>query len=163
MLLTQNRTEAVPMFSRFYQSLMLICLLLCQSIAVAEEQAAKISLGNGENNSITVEGVSRDGSILTFPQVTIDGNGWLVMHPFEDGKPNGDKYVAATYVTDGANKDVSIEVYKGIESGENFIVMLHRDVNENKVLDFVFVDDKNVMDTAVFEGTRMIAHVIAAP
>ena len=44
-----------------------------------------------------------------------------------------------------------------------FIVMLHRDVNENQVLDFVFVDELNVMDTAVFEGSRMIGHAIPAP
>ena len=44
-----------------------------------------------------------------------------------------------------------------------FIVMLHRDANENKVLDFVFIDETNVMDLAVFEGTKMIGHAIAAP
>ncbi|MEM7359359.1 MAG: hypothetical protein AAF431_09690 [Pseudomonadota bacterium] len=130
----------------------------------AEKAAApQITLGNGEKNWIVTEGVQRNESTLTFAEVTINGNGWLVMHPFEDGKPNGDKYVAASYLTDGKNTDVDILVHKGIETGENFIVMLHRDVNENKVLDFVFVDDRNVMDTAVFEGTTMIAHVIAAP
>jgi hypothetical protein len=58
---------------------------------------------------------------------------------------------------------VDIKVHKGLETGEIFIVMLHRDVNENQVLDFVFVDELNVMDTAVFEGGRMIGHAIPAP
>jgi hypothetical protein len=41
--------------------------------------------------------------------------------------------------------------------------MLHRDVNENKTFDFVFVDERNVLDKAVFEGTKMIGHPFAAP
>ena len=58
---------------------------------------------------------------------------------------------------------MSIKVHKGLETGEMFIVMSHLDVNENQVLDFVFVDELNVMDTAVFEGSRMISHAIPAP
>ena len=135
--------------------------------AVAEEtytkEAPKITLGNGDQNWILVDAVQRSDSTLTFAEVNIDGNGWLVMHPFENGKPNGDKYVAASYVENGKNTNVDIKVHKGIETGENFIVMLHRDINENKVLDFVFVNDTDVMDAAVFEGTKMIAHIISAP
>ncbi len=44
-----------------------------------------------------------------------------------------------------------------------FIVMLHSDVNENQVFDFVFVDEVNVLDKAVFEGTKMIGFPFAAP
>ncbi|MFK7731690.1 MAG: hypothetical protein AB8B48_08735 [Pseudomonadales bacterium] len=139
----------------------IVAFLFAQSL-IAEEAPA-ITLGNGEKNWIIVDDVKRDESILTFSEVHIDGNGWLVIHPFEDGKPNGDKYVASTYLSDGKNSDVDIEVYKGLSSGEMFIVMLHRDVNENKVLDFVFIDDTAVMDTAVFEGSKMIAHAIPAP
>ncbi len=127
------------------------------------EEAPAITLGNGEKNWIIVDDVKRNESVLTFSEVHIDGNGWLVIHPFEDGKPNGDKYVASSYLTDGKNSNVDIEVYKGLSSGEMFIVMLHRDVNENKVLDFVFINDTAVMDTAVFEGNKMIAHAIPAP
>ena len=58
------------------------------------------------------------------------------MHPFKDGEPVGDIYVGSTYIEDGEN----------------------RDVNENKEFDFVFVDERNVLDKAVFEGTKMIAH-----
>lgn len=133
------------------------------SVQAQTQQASQISIGNGENNWITVEGVIRDQSTLTFSEVQIAGDGWLVIHPFEDGAPNGDKYVASTYLEDGKNLNVSINVHKGLVTGEMFIVMLHRDVNENKVLDFVFIDDQNVMDTAVFEGSTMIGHAIAAP
>lgn len=129
----------------------------------AEQQAAQFSMGNGDNNWIITQDASRTGNTLEFAEVNIDANGWLVMHPFEDGKPNGDKYVAATFVKKGTSKNVPIEVYKGIAPGEQFIVMLHYDSNANEVFDFVFVDDTNVMDRAVFEGSKMIGHVFAAP
>jgi hypothetical protein len=150
---------------RVLKPLFVLFLLACghASVQAQTQQASQISIGNGENNWITVEGVIRDQSTLTFSEVQIAGNGWLVIHPFEDGAPNGDKYVASTYLEDGKNLNVSINVHKGLVTGEMFIVMLHRDVNENKVLDFVFIDDQNVMDTAVFEGSTMIGHAIAAP
>lgn len=125
--------------------------------------AQGISMGNGSQNWITVDDVKREDSILTFSEVRIDGNGWLVIHPFENGVPNGDKYVGATYLKSGKNSDVAIDVIKGLAPGEMFIVMLHRDSNENGILDFIFVDDQNVMDLAVFEGSTMIGHAIAAP
>ncbi len=126
-------------------------------------EKAAITLGNGEKNWIVVEGLSRSESTLTFPEVQINGNGWLVMHPFEDGKPNGDKYVAATFLEDGKNIDVPLKVHKGIDTGEMFIVMLHRDSNENGILDFIFVTDTVVMDAPVFEGNTMVAHAIPSP
>ncbi len=131
--------------------------------APAAEAARQISMGNGERSWIITENTTRAGNVLTFPEVNIEANGWLVMHPFEDGKPNGDKYVAATFVSKGVNRNVPIEVYKGISSGERFIVMLHKDSNDNQNFDFVFVDDTNVMDKAVFEGSTMIGHVFVAP
>lgn len=142
-------------------ALVLISLLV--GIGLHGEEQPQITLGNGEKNWIIVDDVQRDDATLTFSEVQIDGNGWLVIHPFENGAPNGDKYVASAYLKDGKNEDVDIKVHKGLSAGEMFIVMLHRDVNENQVLDFVFVDDRNVMDTAVFEGTKMIAHAIPAP
>ncbi|MFK8048382.1 MAG: hypothetical protein AB8B81_08115 [Halioglobus sp.] len=140
----------------------LIIGLLAASLSYAEKPEA-FSMGNGENNWIQTAGATRDGKVITYPEVHIDGNGWLVMHPFENGAPNGDKYVAYTFVESGTSKDVEIEVLKGVETGEMFIVMLHRDLNENGVLDFIFIDDTNVQDRAVFEGPRMIGHAVPAP
>ena len=148
--------------------LMTMCLsaltsLLWTSLAQSQEPARAFSMGNGEANWIITEDATRKNNVLTFSEVNIADSGWLVMHPFEDGKPNGDKYVAATYLQSGSNTNVDIEVYKGIEPGESFIVMLHNDSNLNKIFDFVFVDDVNVMDKAVFEGSKMIGHVFTAP
>jgi hypothetical protein len=125
--------------------------------------AQKVTLGNGEANWIVVEGAKRDRSTFTFREVQIDGNGWLVLHPFKDGKPVGEIYVGATYVESGDNRDVEITIDTEPATGDMFIVMLHRDVNENQEFDFVFVDEVNVLDKAVFEGTKMIAHAIQAP
>ncbi|MFK7865696.1 MAG: hypothetical protein AB8B95_15880 [Pseudohongiellaceae bacterium] len=125
--------------------------------------AQGITMGNGDKNWINVENVKRDGTVLTFSEVQIDGDGWLVIHPFEEGAPNGDKYVASTFLKDGQNSNVEIEVFKGLAPGEMFIVMLHSDSNANEILDFVFVDDQNVMDLAVFEGNKMIGHAIPTP
>ena len=129
----------------------------------APAEAPALTTGNGEANWIVTEGATRDGATFSFREVRIDGNGWLVMHPFKDGKPVGDVYVGATYLEDGENRDVAITVDSVPEPGEMFIVMLHRDVNENQVFDFVFVDERNVVDKAVFEGAKLIAHRVAAP
>ena len=136
---------------------------VCGGFGASAAEQTRMSMGNGEKNWIILDEADRNGSVLTFKEVHIDGNGWLVIHPFENGKPNGDKYVAYTYLASGKNSDVDIDVLKGLATGEQFIVMLHRDVNENRVLDFIFVDERNVMDTAVFEGSKMIGHVMAAP
>jgi hypothetical protein len=125
--------------------------------------AAKVTMGNGDANWIIAEDVSRDQATLTFSEVRIDGNGWLVLHPFKDGKPVGEIYVGHTYIEDGDNQNVEITLDAEPAAGDMFIVMLHRDVNENQEFDFIFVDDVNVVDRAVFEGTTMIAHPIAAP
>jgi hypothetical protein len=131
--------------------------------AAADAPAAEISLGNGESNWVVVDGVTRAGDTLTFSEVQIDGNGWLVLHPFENGKPVGARYSGASYIESGKSKAVDIKVDIVPNSGDFFLVMLHRDVNENQEFDFVFVDERNVLDKAVFEGTMMIAHPLQVP
>ena len=127
------------------------------------EEALQITMGNGDKNWIITEGATRSDATFTFPEVQINGNGWLVMHPFENGKPNGNIYVGHTYVASGTNKNVDITVTTKPSPGDMFIVMLHRDVNENKEFDFVFVDENHVEDRAVFEGNKMIGHAYPAP
>jgi len=125
--------------------------------------AQEISIGNGEHNWIDVESVTRDGSTLKFSEVQIANAGWLVVHPFQNGAPNGDRVVAVTRLEAGRNKDVSLTVHKGLSRGEMMIVMLHSDSNDNGEFDFIFIDDRNVMDLAVFEGSTMIGHAIPVP
>ncbi len=150
--------------TKIYLAAAALALTMVAGPLQAEEQAEpQMTIGNGENNWIVTDGATRDGATFTFPEVHIDGNGWLVMHPFEDGKPNGNIYVGHTYVASGTTKDVDITVDPAPSTGDMFIVMLHRDVDEDKEFDFVFVDENHVEDRAVFEGTKMIGHAYAAP
>ena len=137
--------------------------LLVAGLLVGCANAPALQMGNGESNWIISEGVTRDGATFTFREVQIDGNGWLVLHPFKDGKPVGEIYSGATYVPSGNNKAVEITADPAPETGTMFLVMLHADVNDNEQFDFVFVDDRNVLDKAVFEGTTMIGHPFASP
>ena len=155
-------------------------------LAQENTQPSGITLGNGEKNWIIVEDVQRlpakttyteqrvdgqssalrrgDGITLTFSEVHIDGDGWLVMHPFINGAPNGDYVAGYTFIESGTNKDVQITLNPVPASGDMYIVMMHRDLDEDRVFDFVFVEDGiNVEDRAVLEGNKMIAHAIAVP
>ena len=82
---------------------------------------------------------------------------------FKDGKPDGYVYVAHQYLLDGVTEDVSIKVDYEPAQGEMFIVMLHRDMNENRKFDFLRIGDGHVLDKAVFEGSTMIGHAWPAP
>ena len=138
-----------------------VLLLVAGSLDASEERG--LTMGNGASNWISVDRATRTDNVLTFAEVHIEGDGWLVIHPFQDGKPNGDRVVGVTRLDSGTNDEVLIEVPKGLETGERMIVMLHRDSNDNGTFDFIFVDDHNVLDRAVFEGPKMIGHVFTAP
>lgn len=173
------------MFKRV-AALSLCAGLLWPTAAMAQDAAPQITMGNGEANSITIDGLSRapgvtqfsevrvdgetvstyrgDSVSLTFPEVTIEKAGFIVLHPVMDGRPNGDVVSGFTYLEAGSHKDVSIRMDTPADPGRGFLVMLHTDVDNDRVLDFVFVEDGvNVEDTAVFEGTHMIAHIFTVP
>ena len=68
-----------------------------------------------------------------------------------------------TYVSAGTHEDVSIPVNHPADPGDKFLVMLHSDVDRDETFDFVFVDERNVADKAVFEGSTMIGHIVSIP
>lgn len=163
-------------------------LALLSGTASAQEAPKKpqMTMGNGAANAIQVEGLTRqngasivsevrvDGTsvstlranttAITFPEVTIEKPGWLVLHPVIDGRPDGDIVSGYEYLNNGQNENVTIRIHHPAGAGDKFLVMLHSDVDQDRIFDFVFVEDGiNVEDTAVFEGTRMIAHLIALP
>ena len=146
----------------------------------------QITMGNGEANAIQIDGVLRESGEgvfsdtrsntrntsmfrtnstgITFPEVVIENPGWIVLHPVIDGKPNGDIVSGFTYLQAGENTGVTINMHHPADKGAKYLVMLHSDVDSDRVFDFVFVEDGiNVEDRAVFEGTRMIAHIISLP
>jgi|GEM_PF-338344 len=166
----------------------LICALAFSQSVHAQDQtpAPQITFGNGDLNAITLDGLTRQSEIktfsdvrvdganvstfranttaLTFPEVTIQNAGWIVLHPVMDGRPNGDMVSGFAYLEAGTNKDVTLQIDHPAEPGDKFLAMLHSDADEDRVFDFVFLEDGiNVEDHAIFEGTRMIAHVFEVP
>lgn len=148
--------------------------------------APKVTMGNGKANSIKMDGLTRaegvrhftetrmhdgvafnyrgDSVVLTFPEVVVEKAGFIVLHPVMDGRPNGDVVSGFAYLNSGVNTDVTVHLNTPADAGRKFLVMLHTDVDNDRVLDFVFLDDGiNVEDRAVFEGTHMIAHIFAIP
>lgn len=165
-----------------------LSVALLPTAAFAKEAPAKpqITMGNGAANMIETAGLSRqkvksaisrvsvDGAelstmranatMLTFPKVTIAKAGWIVLHPVIDGRPDGDIVSGFAYLNPGTSENVAVKIQHPTSAGDKFLVMLHRDVDSDRVFDFVFVEDGiNVEDTAVFEDSRMIAHLISLP
>ncbi len=126
-----------------------------------DEVPPQIVLGNGERNAITLEGATRSGSVMTFPSVMIERDGFVVMHPFRDDRPVRTEYVGATFVKAGTTANVSVDVGAAPAVGQNFIVMLHNDMNNDGVFDFG--DGVTVPDEPTFEGNRLVALPFAAP
>jgi hypothetical protein len=165
-----------------------ISAIISSACAVAQEAppAPPLTMGNGEANAIQVDGLVRakskttfseirvDGEMVktfranstavTFPEVVIEKAGWVVLHPVIDGRPNGDMVSGYTYLDAGRNENVTLRIDHPADAGDKFLVMLHSDVDQDRVFDFVFLEDGiNVEDTAVFEGSRMIAHIFSLP
>lgn len=165
----------------------LAALAFASAAGAEETQAApQITMGDGERNAITVGGLSRkdgvhqfaeirldgekastfrtDSVTLIFPKVVNENPSFLVLHPVVDGRPNGDMVSGFTYLPAGTHENVELRMDHPADSGRKFLVMLHHDVDDDRTLDFVFVEDGiNVEDTAVFEGTHMIAKIFEVP
>lgn len=152
--------------SPIFMAFALISLAACQTIKTPDPTSAKfdkskIVLGNGDDNAIEMDGVERVGPTFIIPSVTAATDSFLVLHPFKDGKPVRVDYVAAMPVKAGETKDVHITAENAPETGEPYILMLHRDVNKDGVFDFG--DGVTVSDAPIFEGYTMIAAKISAP
>lgn len=123
----------------------------------------RVTFGNGTANSITVEGATREGATFRFREVRIDGNGWLVMHPYRGDDPDLEIHVGHSYLASGTRSNVEVTVEPEPNAGDMYLVMLHRDVNENQKFDFSLVGERDVTDKALAEGTMIIAVPVSAP
>lgn len=140
---------------------LLVSLLTLSTAGHAQDTA--ISMGNGASNWIITDDAVRSGATLSFPEVQIDGAGWLVLHPFENGRPNGNVVAGYAALDGGTSRNVEVTLDAEPATGDMFIVMLHSDANGNGEFDFVFVNEREVVDKAVFEGNTMIGHAYAVP
>ena len=80
--------------------------------------------------NIPVEGISVDGSTVTFPSVLIDKDGFVVVHAMENGAPVLPGNVGHTAVKAGTTENVAVMV-DGLEAGADYMVMLHYDTDGN--------------------------------
>lgn len=174
------------MMNKIVSGLFSAALMAACATAQDAPAAPQITMGNGEANLIEMSGLTRtpgvtqfneirvdgeavsafrgDSTAITFSKVMIQKPGFLVLHPVMDGRPNGDMVSGFAYLEAGQTDNVTIQIDHPADIGRQFLVMLHSDVDNDRVLDFAFVEDGiNVEDTAVFEGTRMIAHIFAVP
>ena len=133
------------------------------SIRIATFKLCAIGKSDTEWEVHITDNAVRSGATLSFPEVQIDGAGWLVLHPFENGRPNGNVVAGYAAVDDGTSRNVEVTLDAEPATGDMFIVMLHSDANGNGEFDFVFVNEREVVDKAVFEGNTMIGHAYAVP
>ncbi len=129
--------------------------------AETDSPRTEVTLGNGDENAIEQAGMNRVGPTLIVPSVMAEMDSFLVLHAFQDGHAVQTDYVASAFVPAGKSEDVMIRLEQTPETGEPFIIMLHRDVNADGM--FQFGDGVTVPDAPVFEGSTLIASPMAAP
>ena len=75
------------------------------------------------------------GSSVTVQSVSAAQNGWVVIHRVQDGKPVVPASIGHTYVKQGDNSDVKVDLLEAPE-GNELIAMLHVDDGEPSVYQF---------------------------
>ena len=124
-------------------AILFTCAIAHEEVHAEVQEAAKgkaatvpqITMGNGKRNSIQMQGMTRAEGVTQFSESRVN---------------NG---VTSRFRGDSV-----------ADPGRRFMVMLHSDVDKDRILDFVFVEDGiNVEDTAVLEGTTLVGHVFAVP
>lgn len=163
-----------------------LTLAACSAQSQDAGTAPAMTMGNGVDNQIEIDGLTREeaGTTLSMardgaadpsafrmnstrvvlPSVTTAQPSWVVLHPVKAGVPDGDIVAGFVRVDQGRTAPVVIETNYRADAGDSFLVMLHEDANDDGVFDFVFRDDGvNVEDIAVFEGNVMVAHILTLP
>jgi len=78
--------------------------------------------------NIQTDGVMIDGNTVTFPQVKIDGPGFLVIHATNaDGTPVVPGSIGHVALEAGISENVSVTLDEAPMDGATYIAMLHMD------------------------------------
>ncbi len=75
------------------------------------------------------------GQSVTVQSVSVDQDGWLVIHAVQDGKPVVPASIGHTYVKAGTTENVAVALTEEAEDGP-LIAMLHVDDGELGVYEF---------------------------
>ncbi len=85
---------------------------------------------------ITLKGATFKGDTVTFPQVMMDKDGWLVIHAMKDGAPVLPSSLGSTFVPAGPSMNVAVDINEKVMKGTDYLVMLHYETNGNGTYDF---------------------------
>jgi hypothetical protein len=117
------------------------------------------------SNTINTDGVMVEGDTATIPSVSIDRDGYLVIHATLDGQPVVPASIGHTAIEAGEHSNVAVSIDYPFAEGENYIAMLHYETNDNTTYDFgegstdvdtpVVVDGSPVVSS--FPGSGMMA------
>jgi hypothetical protein len=67
------------------------------------------------------------GATLIIDEVTIDGDGWLVIHAMKDGKPVVPGSIGRVALKAGTSKSLTVTLDAPVASGDVVLTMLHAD------------------------------------
>ena len=81
--------------------------------------------------NIAVEGVKVDGVNVTFPSVLIDKDGFLVLHPVENGEVVQPASVGHVAVPAGTTENVTVITDMPLQSDREYHAMIYYDTNNN--------------------------------
>ncbi|EAR51266.1 hypothetical protein OG2516_17595 [Oceanicola granulosus HTCC2516] len=127
--------------------------------------AAAIAAPAAAQNMIDTSDVMVDGADATFSSVSIEQDGYLVLHTMQDGEVVVPQSIGSTPISAGDNSDVTVTAEYPLVEGENYVAMLHVESNGNSTYDFgpgntdvdtpVVVDGAPVTSSFAGSGTMM--------
>ena len=105
---------------------------------LATTAAAMLALGSSAfaASSITTQGATVRGDVLTLPKVMAGQDGYLVIHAVENGKPVEPQSIGHTPVTKGENDNVAVTTDYPLKPGQSYLAMLHKETNGDGTYDF---------------------------
>jgi hypothetical protein len=86
--------------------------------------------------NIAVEGVTVEGSDVTFPSVLIDKDGFVVLHQVENGEIVLPQSIGHAAVAAGTTENVKLTADTALEEGREYHAMIHYDTNGNGEYEF---------------------------
>ncbi|MCA0919055.1 hypothetical protein [Pseudooceanicola nanhaiensis] len=106
------------------------------ALAAALTTAVAGAASAAETAGIDVTGATFTPGEITFPEVTIDQPGYLVVHEIVDGKPVVPESVGHMLIEEGTTDNVTVPIEGGVKNGADYIAMLHYETNGNTTYDF---------------------------
>lgn len=102
-----------------------------KNILLPEEEntgAGKNSFStSGDGNTLRGEN-QLAGRNARVTSVTLDREGWVVIHEEKEGRPGA--ILGAAWLPAGSHENVEVNLLRGMEAGKRYYAMLHHEVND---------------------------------